>query len=80
MITRHAKQRMQQRGFSEQHIKFIMQYGKKQRIGSAIRFTFSRKRAVELNYLGVPRDFLEKCKGSFVVAKNNIVITIAHLY
>lgn len=80
MITTHARLRMVQRGFNEEHIHLIMQYGRKKRVGNAVRFILSKKRSRMLQHSGIPLNILDKCKGSFVVAEGSTIITIAHIH
>ena len=78
-FTNHAIQRMQQRGFKSAHIELIMQLGKRQKIGNAIRFTMTKKITRRLLDQGGSVCLLEKCQSSFVVAQGQLIITVAHI-
>lgn len=79
-MTKHAITRMKQRGFNLVHVKMIVRYGVKQKIGDAYRYVFTKKvcRALQ-NKKTLQLSILEKCSGSFVVLSGNIVLTVAHI-
>jgi undecaprenyl pyrophosphate synthase len=80
MLTRHATDRMQQRGFTNEHIDFILRFGTKRRVGPAVRYLISKKVAQKLKYQGIAVNVLEKCTGAYVVSENDIVITVAFMH
>ncbi len=80
MLTKHAKDRMQQRGFTNEHIDFILRYGTKRRVGSAVRYLISKKLALKLQHQGIALSVLDKCNGAYVVSENDLVITVAYMH
>lgn len=80
MLTKHAEDRMKQRGFTMEHIDFILRHGLKKRIGDAVRHSLTKQRAKELSFRGCPKALVEKCKSTFVVVAGELVITVAHMH
>ena len=80
MFTKHAEERMRQRGFSQQHVDFIMRYGTKRRAGSAVSYSLTKRVAKKLSYRGFRRDLIEKCKSAYVVSDDGLIITVAHMH
>lgn len=80
MLTKHAEKRIKQRGFRQEHVDFIVRHGSKQRVGSAVRYSITRRIAKSLSFKGVSKDLVEKCKSTYVVSAEGVVITVAHMY
>ena len=80
MLTKHASERMQQRGFTCDHIDLILRFGVKRRVGSAVRCLLSKKIVQKLQHQGIPPSMLDKCKGAYVVYEKDIVITVAYMH
>jgi len=80
MLTKHAQERMKQRGFTKEHIDLILHHGVRKRVGSAVRHQFTKKIAHQLRFQGYPPNLLDKCKSSYVVSHDDIIITIAHMH
>ena len=82
MFTKHAEERMRQRGFRQEHVDFIMRHGTKRRAGSAVSYSITKRIAKELSLQGFSKDLVEKCKGAYVVSTpvEGLVITVAHMH
>jgi hypothetical protein len=80
MISQHAQQRMQQRGFDVHHIDLIVQFGLEKHIRGAYVYTCTKKMSRLLKDEGVAAQDIEKCQSSYVVVAAGIVVTVAHIH
>lgn len=79
LLTNHAQTRMQQRGFTEELIKVILDFGKEYFRKGAMVYLADKHCVKKLMKIGYPKCFCEKCKGRYVVVSHTgEVLTVAH--
>ena len=77
-MTRHARMRQRQRGFSELSIRILEQFGRKRKIkdGAVELFLGKREAAMASEEFRKMIQVLDKVSGSSMIMFGNIVITL----
>ncbi|MCT8988307.1 DUF4258 domain-containing protein [Shewanella phaeophyticola] len=79
LYTNHARARMQQRGFTEELIQAILDFGKEYFRKGSIVYLADKGCIKELIKMGYSKYFCEKCKGRYVVVSHTgDILTVAH--
>ncbi|MFC3092977.1 DUF4258 domain-containing protein [Alteromonas sediminis] len=80
MLSTHAKIRMKQRGFSLNQVELIIRYGEERHSKGAFVYTCTKKTCQHLRDCGQSLKDVEKCRGSYAVVSDGIVITVAKIH
>ncbi|MBT1443655.1 DUF4258 domain-containing protein [Shewanella sp. JM162201] len=79
MYTSHVEKRMQQRGFSSADIDLIVNHGVEKISSGSSVYTLTKKIANRLVSEGYELAQVDRCKSSYVVVSDGLLITVAHI-
>lgn len=80
MLTTHAQKRLQQRGISIKQIDAILLYGEEKEVNNATSYFNTKASEHEMLSDGFNPNFVDLCRGLYVICKDSLVLTTCHKY